>query len=71
MVDQSQRYKVPILLCTVPVNMRDWLPTVSYNRLDGDKREQWQKLYNQARRCLLESNYQDGIQAMGDRKSVV
>jgi tetratricopeptide (TPR) repeat protein len=64
MIDQSQRYKVPILLCTVPVNMRDWLPTVSCNRLDGEKREQWQKLFYQARRCLLESNYQSGIQAM-------
>ncbi len=64
MVGQSQRYKVPILLCTVPVNLRDWLPTVSCNRLGGERREQWQKLYNQARRCLLEGNYQDGIQAM-------
>ena len=64
MVSQSQRYRVPIILCTVPVNLRDWLPTVSYNRLGGEQREQWQKLYNQARRCLIEGKYHDGIQAM-------
>jgi tetratricopeptide (TPR) repeat protein len=65
MISQSQHYKVPILLCTVPVNMRDWQPTVSHHRLGGEQREQWQKLYNHGRRCLLEgNNYQDGIQAM-------
>jgi hypothetical protein len=64
MVSESQRRKIPILLCTVPVNLRDWLPTVSYNHLDGSEREQWQKFYNGARRCLLERNYSDGIQAI-------
>jgi Lysophospholipase L1 and related esterases len=64
MVSQSQHYQVPILLCTVPVNLRDWLPTVSYNRLGGERREQWQKLYNRARRGLLEGNCPEGIQAM-------
>ena len=64
MVSQSQRYQVPIVLCTVPVNLRDWLPTVSHNRLSGEKLQQWQKLYYQARRCLLEGKYHDGIQVM-------
>jgi tetratricopeptide (TPR) repeat protein len=64
MVRQSERYRVPIILCTVPVNLRDWLPTVSYNRLSGEQHEQWQKLYYQARRCLIEGKYADGIQAM-------
>jgi tetratricopeptide (TPR) repeat protein len=64
MVSQSQRRQVPIVLCTVPVNLRDWLPTVSYNRLLGKQLQQWQKLYNQARRCLIEGKYPDGIQMM-------
>jgi tetratricopeptide (TPR) repeat protein len=64
MVSQSQRYKVPVILCTVPVNLRDWLPTVSYNRLGGGQLLQWQNLYNQARRCLIEGKDQDGIQFM-------
>ena len=64
MISASQRYRVPMVLCTVPVNLRDWLPTVSTNRLGGDQLEQWQTLFNQARRCLIQSNYQAGIQAM-------
>ena len=64
MVSESQRHRVPIVLCTVPVNLRDWLPTVSHNQLSGEQLQQWQKLYYQARRCLLEGQYHDGIQAM-------
>jgi len=64
MVSESQRHRVPIVLCTVPVNLRDWLPTVSHNQLSGEQFQQWQKLYYQARRCLLEGQYHDGIQAM-------
>jgi hypothetical protein len=61
MVSQSQRARVPLILCTVPVNMRDWLPTVSYHHLTGERLEQWRALYDQAQRCLLLGQYQDGI----------
>ncbi|HET6349154.1 MAG TPA: hypothetical protein VFH88_08730 [Candidatus Krumholzibacteria bacterium] len=64
MVNQSQHYRVPVVLCTVPVNLRDWLPTVSINRLTGEKHDEWQQLYYEARRCLIENKYGDGIQAM-------
>ncbi len=64
MVSGSQRHRVPIVLCTVPVNLRDLLPTVSHNQFIGEKLQQWQKLYYQARRCLIEGQYHDGIQAM-------
>jgi tetratricopeptide (TPR) repeat protein len=64
MVKQSQRAQVPIILCTVPVNLRDWLPTVSHNGLSGDKYEQWRKLYLLARRCLLQGKFQDGIDSI-------
>jgi hypothetical protein len=64
MVSQAQRHQVPIVLCTVPVNLRDWLPTVSCNRLSGEKLERWQLLFNQARRCLIEGIYRDGVQAI-------
>jgi tetratricopeptide (TPR) repeat protein len=64
MVRESQRHHVPLVLCTVPVNLRDWLPTVSFNRLTGDPLQQWQRLYNHARRDLLEGHFQDGIQTM-------
>lgn len=64
MVSQSQHYEVPIVVCTVPVNLRDWVPTVSVNHLKGQQLQQWQKQYNLARRCLLEGRYKEGIEAM-------
>lgn len=64
MVEESQRHQVPIILCTVPVNLRGWLPTVSHNQLTGERFQEWQKIYYHARRQLLEGNYRDGIQEM-------
>ncbi len=64
MVNQSQRARVPLILCTVPVNMRDWLPTVSCQHLTGEQLEQWRTLYDQAQRCLLLGKFQDGITAI-------
>jgi len=64
MVSASQQHRVPIVLCTVPVNLRGWLPTVSHNQLSGERLQQWQKLYYEARRCLLEHQYHQGIQVM-------
>jgi tetratricopeptide (TPR) repeat protein len=64
MVSASQQHRVPIVLCTVPVNLRGWLPTVSHNQLSDEPLQQWQKLYYEARRCLLEHQYHQGIQVM-------
>jgi tetratricopeptide (TPR) repeat protein len=64
MVDAAQRRRVPIVLCTVPVNLRDWVPTASCNRLVGAPRERWQELYDHARRCLLQQDYEHGIEFM-------
>jgi hypothetical protein len=64
MVNQSQRARVPLILCTVPVNMRDWLPTVSCHHLAGEQLEQWRTLYDRAQRCLLLGKYADGVTAI-------
>ncbi len=64
MVAQAQSHHVPLILCTVPVNLRDWLPNVSTNRLKGAQYDQWQKLYDAGRRGLLTSNLPAGIEAM-------
>ena len=68
MVRQAERYHVPLILCTCPVNLRDWLPTVSTNRLAGAPLEQWQKLYYAGRRGLLTGDLKGGIDAM--RKAI-
>ena len=64
MVGQAGSHHVPLILCTVPVNLRDWLPTVSSNRLIGAPLAQWQQLYNAGRRGLLTGNNKAGIEAM-------
>ena len=69
MVEQAQNYHVPLILCTVPVNLRDWLPNVSSNHLTGAQLQQWQKLYNAGRRGLLTGDNRAGIQAM--RQAIV
>jgi tetratricopeptide (TPR) repeat protein len=64
MVRRAQLQHVPIILCTVPVNLRDWLPTVSFNHLNGDSLHRWQELYREGRRGLLEDRLEDGIRAL-------
>ncbi|MDP6060723.1 MAG: hypothetical protein QGH33_17590, partial [Pirellulaceae bacterium] len=66
MVQQASRRDVTVLLLTVPVNLRDWLPTVSHNRQTGTQRENWEKLYRQARKHLLASQFDDGIRTIAD-----
>ena len=64
MVDESVKRDVPVLLCTVPVNLRDWLPTVSHNRLSGDELKKWQSSYTSARKNYLNGRYALGIENM-------
>ena len=66
MVRRAQQQRVPIVLCTVPVNLRDWLPTVSRNRLLGESLQRWQELYREGQRALMEHRFDDGIRAMRD-----
>lgn len=64
MVEQAQSHHVPLILCTVPVNLRDWVPNVSTNRLTGAQFDQWQKLYYAGRRGLLTGDLPGGIASM-------
>ena len=64
MVRKANQKSIPVLLCTVPVNIRDWLPTVSNNRLTGSQLAEWQHLYDKGRQYLLEARYKDGLDVM-------
>ena len=64
MVDQAGRRDIPVVLVTVPVNLRDWLPHVSHNQLKGPHRESWKKLYRQARKHYLAGEFDEGIRIM-------
>jgi hypothetical protein len=64
MVRCAQQHAVPIILCTVPVNQRDWLPTVSHNRLKEQALEKWDRHYYAARHCLIDSRWDEGLHEM-------
>jgi tetratricopeptide (TPR) repeat protein len=64
MVRRAEERGIPILLATVPVNLRDWLPTVSFNHLKGSQLSEWQRRYDLGRKCLLEGRPADGADWM-------
>jgi tetratricopeptide (TPR) repeat protein len=61
MVGEAGKRGVPVLLFTVPVNLGDWLPTVSHSRLEGEPRREWQRFYRLGRRGLLQGEVAEGI----------
>jgi tetratricopeptide (TPR) repeat protein len=66
MVGEAGRRRVNVLLCTVPVNLRDWMPTVSVHRLEGQARDDWRRRYLRGRRGLLTSSFGEGIRWLSE-----
>ncbi|MDE3221515.1 MAG: tetratricopeptide repeat protein [Nitrospirota bacterium] len=64
MVEMAQDKGIPVVLATVPVNLREWRPTVSCHSGEGARLEQWQARYHEGRRRLLEGNYPSAIEAL-------
>ena len=62
MAQESSRRGIPLLLLTVPVNLRDWHPNVSQSNLESDALDAWQIVYDEARRSLLTGSNQDAVQ---------
>jgi len=56
MLGEASRRRVPVVLLTVPVNLRDWLPNVSYHQLTGARRSAWDSAYVAGRRALLQGD---------------
>jgi tetratricopeptide (TPR) repeat protein len=54
MARKAQRRGTPVILATVPVNLRDWRPNVSVESLSGPDHSRWKTLYIEGRRALLE-----------------
>ncbi len=65
MARDTAEHGVPLLLCTVPVNLRDWRPVVSHHSLQEAERAAWQECYDTARKHLFrQAGYTEGILAM-------
>ena len=61
MVEGARDNGVPMVLVTVPVNLRDWQPNVSYQGLNGTGLERWQSHYVQGRAALLRGKHDTAI----------
>ncbi len=65
MVKHAQRDGFPVVLLTVPVNLRDWLPNVSDDSLAGPQRVVWQEAYDSGQRRLLQGDFDGAVGAFG------
>jgi tetratricopeptide (TPR) repeat protein len=61
MANEGSKNSVPIIFCTVPVNLRDWQPVVSLNRLGGENLEYWQNLFHNSERYFLQGDYRSAL----------
>jgi len=53
MAAEARARAVPVILVTVPVNLRDWRPNVSEQPLSGADLVRWQDAYRQGRTALV------------------
>jgi tetratricopeptide (TPR) repeat protein len=61
MVSSARNKGIPMILLTVPVNLRDWRPNISYQPLKGDQLTRWQEHYNRGRAALLRGDADTAI----------
>lgn len=54
---EAAQNKIKVLLFTVPVNLRDWKPNVSYCSLKDQDSVKWSKIYTSGRAALYDGNY--------------
>jgi hypothetical protein len=53
MAGRAAERGVPLLLATVPANLRDWAPQVSHTTLTGAAQKRWRHSYGQGRGLVL------------------
>ncbi len=61
MVAKAEARGLPVVLATVPVNLRDWQPAVSCHAADQDSLPRWQEKYHAGRRALARHDYDSAV----------
>ena len=63
MVEQAQKKHIPVMLMTVPVNLRDWRPHASIHNdeLDTMQLYRWQRLYREGLRAFQNGAYSGAV----------
>jgi tetratricopeptide (TPR) repeat protein len=64
MVEAAQNRGLPVVLLTVPVNLRDWRPNVSFNSLEEPRVGEWEAHYRAGRAALLQGDPVSAIQSL-------
>ncbi len=65
MVGDARAARVPVLLVTVPVNLRDWQPNASLQPLAGDALARWQAEFDAGRTALLRGDADEAVRRLG------
>ncbi|MEN8182259.1 MAG: GDSL-type esterase/lipase family protein [Myxococcota bacterium] len=63
MVEDARAAGVPVVLATVPVNLRDWRPNASHNQLAGAARDRWRQTFDEGRAALLRGDSEGAVRA--------
>ena len=64
MVQAAKDKGIPVILLTVPTNLRDWLPNVSVVSAQGDLEKAWWKEYLAGRAALLKGSAKLAVEAL-------
>ena len=63
-VEGAKQKGVPVIIVTVPVNLRDWQPNVSYRSLHGSELARWEESFRRGRAALLNGDPGSAINAL-------
>lgn len=64
MVTDAAERDIPVVILTVPVNMRDWFPNVSRSGVEGDALLRWRQKYEDGRAALLRRDFPAAIEML-------
>ena len=62
-IDEATEHKIKVLLMTVPVNLRDWEPNVSWLGLNSNDSLRWLEEFRTGKKHLLRANYSGALPA--------
>jgi len=58
-IDEALGWQVPVLLFTIPTNLRDWRPHVSFSKSEGPERVKWLQDFTRGRGCFFDGKYKE------------
>lgn len=59
---EAASHRIKVIMFTVPVNLKDWQPNVSYCSLKGPDSLNWSKVYNKGYRNFIHKNFSSAIE---------